>query len=274
MHHIKSFENIIHAFLICVHRTDSPHIVVIGGNAIFSWKWCQRCHTLQTPQLLWELIFDENSALWRTEISSTLAQLLTIEGLMNDTDARTSINCNSNHARNMIQMSLCEAFGSVKWVNPDNHLLFKKLVRKLIVVVISLWRCHAIDLLHFLEIASISMSLHIVVLNEHFLTNVVLVQLIGHDVWSFCSNLIFDFVFFSNDRRSWVKLTKIVHHCILDMHVNLCENILSIVIVFLFHRYVGKTRCFSHAVNDFIRAFQKLNTCGHELIQFNHSLHF
>lgn len=235
MYHIKSFENIIHAFLICVHGTDSPHIVVIGGNAVFSWKWCQGCHTLQTPQLLRELVFDKNSALWRTKIRSTLAQLLTVEGLMNNTDARTSIDRNSNHARNVIQMTLGEAFGSVKWVNPDDHLLFEEFVGELIVVVVSLWRCHAVDLLHFLEIASISMSLHIVVLNKHLLTNMVLIQLIWHDVRSFCSNLVFDFIFFSNDRRPWIKLTKIVHHSVLDMHVNLCKNILSIVIVFLFH---------------------------------------
>ena len=36
--HIERLEYLIHTFLVLIHRSDSPHIVVIARDTIFSWE--------------------------------------------------------------------------------------------------------------------------------------------------------------------------------------------------------------------------------------------
>ena len=118
---------------------------------------------------------------------------------MNYADPWTAIYRNTNHAGNVIQVSLSEALCAIEWVNPDDHVLFKELAGELEKVIVGLGSCHPIHLLHLLQIAPVAMLVHIVVLDEHFLTDVVLSQFIGHDVGSLCRHLIFDFILFSYD---------------------------------------------------------------------------
>ena len=39
--YIKRLEDLIHTLLIFIHRSDSPHIVVIARDTIFSWEGCK-----------------------------------------------------------------------------------------------------------------------------------------------------------------------------------------------------------------------------------------
>ena len=119
---------------------------------------------------------------------------------MDDTDSRASVDCNADHARDVVEMALGKALRAIEWVNPDDHVLFKEFAGELEKVVVSLGCRHAVDLLHLLQVTPITVLLHIVVLDEHFLTDVVLVEFVRQDVGSFSGDLIFDFVFFSNNR--------------------------------------------------------------------------
>ena len=186
MHDVECVEDFVHAVLILVHAANNPHVVVVRRYAVLSWEWYQRSNSLKTAQLPWELVFDKYTALWRTEVSTTLSKLLAVERLVDYTDAWSAIYRNTNHARHVVQVALCEAFGSIKGINPDDHLIFEELIGELIVVVVGLRRCHAVDLLHLCQVATITMTLHIVVLEQHFLTNVRLVKLVRHNVRALC----------------------------------------------------------------------------------------
>ncbi len=188
VNHIQCLKDLVHAVLIFIHRANSPHIVVLSRNAVFCWEGAQRSHSLQTAQLFWELVFDKYATLWRAEVGPPLTKLLAIKGFMNDANARSAVDSNSNHTGDMVQMTFSETFCAIKWINPDNHILFKELIRELVVIVVSLWGGHPINLLHFLKIAPVAVTLHVVVLDQHFLTDVIGVKLVGHDVRSLCAN--------------------------------------------------------------------------------------
>ena len=72
MYHIKRIKYLIHALLILIHRSDCPHVVVFARDAIFGWEGRQRRNSLQPSQLLWKLVFDENTALGRAEVGPSL----------------------------------------------------------------------------------------------------------------------------------------------------------------------------------------------------------
>ena len=127
----------------------------------------------------------------------------------------------------MVQMTFSEALSAIKRVYPDDHIFFEEFVRELIVVVIGLRRGHAVDLLHLSQVAAVAMSLHVVVLNEHLLTDVVAAKLIRQNVGLLSDNLVFNFILFSDDRSSRVQLAEVVHHSVLDVHVNFSEYIRS-----------------------------------------------
>ena len=225
---IQGIKDLIHAILVFIHRANGPHIVIFCRNAILCWERAEGSHSLKPHQLLGELVFDKNSTLRSAKVGSALPQGLAIKRLMNYAYSGSSVDCHTDHARDMIQMAFREAFRAIKWVNPYDHLFLKKLVRELIIVVVGLWCRHAVNLLHLLQILPVAVPLHIVVLNEHLLANMVLVELVGHDVGSFSGYLIYVLIFFTNDRGSWVKLGQIVHHGVLDVNIDLSEDVLSI----------------------------------------------
>ena len=272
MDHIESLEDLVHTVLVLIHGANSPHIVIFGRYAIFCREWTEGSHSLQSHQLLWKLVFDENTTLRSSEVGSPLSQRLTIKRLVNYANPRSAVYCHANHARYMIQMAFCKAFRSIKWVNPNDHLFLKKLVRELIVVVVGLWSRHAVYLLHLLQVLPVSVPLHIVILYEHLLANVVLVELIGHDVWPLSRYLVHVLILFPNNSGSWVKLGQVVHDSILDVNIDLGEDIRGTLA--LLHGNVGETRNFSDPMNDLISTFEQLDASRHELVQFHHSLHF
>ena len=181
---------------------------------------------MQSSQLLWKFVFDEDTTFWCSEVCTSLAKLLAVEGLVNDTNAGPSINSHADHARDMIQVAFCEPLSAVKRIYPDDHLLLEELVRELIVVVVSLGRRHAVDLLHFLEVASVTVFVHVVVLHQHLLTDMILVEFVGHDVGALTCYRVFDLVFFADYDRTRVQLTQVVFDSVLNVHVHFSENVL------------------------------------------------
>jgi len=89
---------------------------------------------------LWELIFDEDAALGSSEVGATLLELLSVEWLVNYADSRSAINCNPNHASDVIQMSFGEAFSTIEGIDPNDHVFLIELVRKFVVIVVG-FRC-------------------------------------------------------------------------------------------------------------------------------------
>ena len=177
--------------------------------------------------MLWELVLDEDTALWGSEVGATLTHLLPVEGLVDNSNAGSSINRDSNHTRNVIQMTFSETFRSIKRINPDDHFFLEKLAWELEEVVVCLGSGHPIDLLHLLEVAPIAMSVHVVVLDQHLLTDMVLIQFIGHYVRSLSRNHVLNLVLLADDCGPRVQLLQIVHHCVLDVHINLREDVSS-----------------------------------------------
>ena len=145
---------------------------------------------------------------------------------MDDTDAGPSVYSHTYHACDMIQVAFGETFCAIKRIYPYDHLLFEKLVRELVVVVVSLGRCHAVDLFHFLKVASVTVLMHVVVLHQHLLTDMILVEFVGHDVRALSRNFIFDLIFFTDNNRSRVQLTQVVFYRVLNVHVYFSEDIL------------------------------------------------
>ena len=153
---------------------------------------------------------------------------------MNDADPWSSVNRDANHASDVIKMALSETFGAVEGIDPDAEVLFEKLVGELIIVVIGLWGRHAVDLFHLGQVGPVSMLLHIVVIKQHLLTNVIGNELVRLDVGPFLIDLVQHFVFFTDDPGSRIELLQIVGDRVLDVHVSHSEDI---VIALTYRRY-------------------------------------
>jgi len=147
---LQGVEDLIHSYLIVVHRAADPHVIVLSGNGVLGRERRQGGDPLNTVQLPGELVFDEYAALGRAEVRATLPQRLLVERLVNDANSRPSIDSDTDHGRDMVEMTLGEAPSAVQGVDPHHQLLLEELVWKLVVVVVSLWGCHAVDLLHLL----------------------------------------------------------------------------------------------------------------------------
>jgi len=148
----EGLKNLIHTLLVLVHASTHPHVVIFVFNGIFGWEGCQGSDSLNSLQFPWELILDENSTFGGAKVSTTLSELLFVEWLVNDADSGSAVDSDSDHTRDMVEMSLSETPSTIQWIYPNGHILLKELIRELIKVVVGLWRCHAIDLLHLLQI--------------------------------------------------------------------------------------------------------------------------
>jgi len=65
------------------------------------------------------------------------------------------------------------------------------------------------------------------VVYQHFLTDLVLFELVRHDVRFLLNDLSVNLIFLSNDCRSWVQLLKVVDDSVLDMDIRLSEDIID-----------------------------------------------
>ena len=171
---------------------------------------------------------------------------------MNYANSRSTVDCDSDHASDVVQVAFCEPFRPIEWVNPDDHVFLEEFIGELIVVVISFRRRHSIYLLHLLQVLPVAVPLHIVVQDQHFLTNMVLVELVGHDVGSLRCYLIHIVIFLTNDGRPGVELSQVVHDRVLDVHVHFSEDILRALT--LLHSNIREARHLAGATNDLVSA--------------------
>ena len=221
----QCLKDLVHTLLVLIHTSNGPHFVIFGGDAVFSREGAERSHTLKSFELSRELIFDEDSTLRGTEVGPSLKKGLSVEGLVNDSDTGSTVYSYAYHARDVVQMAFSKAFCAIKRVDPDDHVFLEEFIRELVIVVVSFRSSHTVDLLHLLQVTAVAVSLHIIVLDEHLLTDMILVELIGHDIGTFSHNLTFNLVLLANDLRSRVQLAQVVDHGVLDMDIDLSKDI-------------------------------------------------
>ena len=122
------------------------------------------------------------SAFGRTKISTSHLQIFKVKWLMDYTDSGSSANANTNKGGNVGHVTFSETFGTVEWIDPDFHLIFVKFIWKFIIVEISFRRHNPVYLFKCLEMSSIRELLFVIVVDKHFLTDCIFIQLVRHDV--------------------------------------------------------------------------------------------
>ena len=124
-------------------------------------------------------------------------------------------------------MTLSKPFSSVEGINPNLHLVLVKLVWEFVVVEVRLRCSHSIDLFELLQVESVAVLLLVVVVDEHLLTDRVLVQLVGLDIRLLLENLTVQLILLTNNVGSRIKLLEIIHNRILNINVCLREHIID-----------------------------------------------
>ena len=182
--------------------------------------------------------------------------------LVDDADPWPAIYGHSYHRGYVVQMAFGEPRGSIQWVYPDDHLLLEKLVRELIIVVVCLWSRHAVYLLHLLEVCPVAEPLHVVVVYQHLLADVHLVELVRHYVGLLSADPVDVVIFFTDDSGSGVQLLQVVDHSVLDVHVGFGEHILLVLAL----DHACKVGHSADSVDDTIGTLKELDTGRKELI--------
>jgi hypothetical protein len=154
-------------------------------------------------------------------------------------------------------MALGEASGPVERVDPNNHLVFIKLIRELVVVEVSFRGSYTVNLLEFVEIVAVGVLLLLVVVQQHLAADGVLVELIRLDVWLAVGHLAGVLVFLANDFGPGVQLLQVVDNSVLDVHVRLCEDIHAAFAL----DHLGEGADLSYILQDFVNALQNLDRC-------------
>ena len=83
---------------------------------------------MKPPQFVWELVFQENPTFRSSKIRATLAVERVVEWLMYNTYSWPHVNADTDHTSDMMKVTLGEALGSIKWINPDDHLILVELI--------------------------------------------------------------------------------------------------------------------------------------------------
>lgn len=169
----------------------------------------------------------EHSTLRSSKVGAPHLESLVVVRFVNDADSGSTSDTDSNERSYVGHVTLSEAFCTVKWINPNLHFVFVKLVWKLIIVEISLWRSHSINLLQILQMAPISVFVQIEVVDQHFLTDLIFVKLVRHDVGLLLEKCLVNFVFFSDYGCSGIQLLQVVYNSVLDMDIRLSKHIVG-----------------------------------------------
>lgn len=101
---------------------------------------------------------------------------------MNDSDSGSAIDGNADHACDVVQMAFGEAFCAVERVDPDDHVFFEEFVWELVEVEVGLRGLLTVNVFQISQITPVPMLMHIIVVQKHFLTDVMLIQLVRHDI--------------------------------------------------------------------------------------------
>lgn len=252
----EGLKNLVHASLVLVHGPADPHVVVVTLDAVLRRERWQRCEFLQKLEFVGELVLNENAALGGSEVGPSLSECLLVEELVDDADAGSAFNGYANHTRHVVQVSLCEAFGAIERVDPDDQVVLVELIWELKLVAGSLRCFHSVDVFHILQVAPIPALLLLdVVVQQELPADVVHIQLVGFHVRRLGSDLVLDLVFLANDLGPWVQLLKVVNYCVLNMHVCLCED------VTFASALQSYTRTFTHLSED-PRTSTAFERCG------------
>ena len=118
---------------------------------------------MQSLQLVGELVFQENAALWSAKVCATLSVERVIEGLMYNTYSWPHVHAHSNHTSDVMKMSLSKALGAIERINPYHHLIFVELIRELEEVPVRLGSHLTIDLLELPQIFPVGSLVDLVV---------------------------------------------------------------------------------------------------------------
>lgn len=102
---------------------------------------------MKSFQFVRKLIFQENAALWSPEIGATLSIEGVVEGLVYNTNSRPHVYTHTYHTSDMMKMTFCEALGTIKRVDPNDHLFLIEFVWKFKEVPVRLTRYLTIYLL-------------------------------------------------------------------------------------------------------------------------------
>jgi hypothetical protein len=138
---------------------------------------------MQSFQLVGELVFQEYATLRSAKVCSTLSVERVIEGLMYYTYSWPHVHTHSNHTSDVMKMSLSKALGAIERINPYHHLIFVELIREFEEVPVRLGSHLAIDLFELSQIFPVGSLVDLVVFKEHFLRDVLLVDLVRHYIW-------------------------------------------------------------------------------------------
>lgn len=120
------------------------------------------------------------------------------------------------------------------------------------------------DLFYFIKILSIPRSMDLIVHHEHFLRDVIFVNLIWPNVWFPCVE-VSDFIFFTYDLGSWINLPEIILNCVLNVHVCEGEHVAA-------HRSFADPRealSFSRCRNHSLRLLKQFDADRKKLVKFD-----
>lgn len=217
--------DLIHTVLILVEWGTYPETVVMVINNVLIWKGHQRGYSLQTFKFFRELIFDKEATFGSAEICAALLIESVVEGFMNYSNAGSHIETHSNHTRDMVQVALSKTLCPVKRVDPDNHFLLVKFIRKFEEVPI--WFCSNLPeyLLLLSQIISIRSLLTSVVLKEHFLRDMLGVYLLRQNVRLLAWVAFIIIIFLANNFGTRVELLQIKFDGLLNPDVGRREYV-------------------------------------------------
>lgn len=120
--------------------------------------------------------------------------VLIVKGLVNNSDAGSFVNGDSDHTGYVVQMPLGKTLCPVQRVYPNDHVVLVKFVWELVEVVVGIGGRLAVEGFHFAQVLSVALFAEFVVFEEEFLGNVVLVDLIRLDVGLECQIVLAVFV--------------------------------------------------------------------------------
>jgi len=162
--------------LVFIEGATHPHVVVLFLNGVVRREGHQRCYSLQTSQFLWEFVFDEDATLGGPEVGPPVVIKLVVKGLVDDSYPWPLLHRYPDQTCDVVEVALCKAFCSVQRIYPYYHFLFVKFIWKFIEVPVSVRGMLAKHLLLFPQIVSIGYLVHFIILQQHLLGDVLLIN--------------------------------------------------------------------------------------------------
>ena len=113
----------------------------------------------------------------------------------------------------MVEMALDKALSAIQRVNPDHHLIFVELIRKLIEVLVCLGSRLPIDAFQVLKVISIGHLMQFVVFQQHLLSDMLFVYLVRHNVRLFFWITLIIFIFLPYAQPSFIPIIQLTYDC-------------------------------------------------------------